>query len=375
MAHKDDLNDLLKKYAWNSLQIQQLRLADKHHVTLKYFSPQYDWEQLREIRLALEDGLDPSFLLDKHINSDSMKRSREKVYESSGLYSEKTKQKKQKRMITLVMFLIMITSIVLVGLWKKDFIYSMIYDLKLELKTDKKIIGLSELNNFHYIDLIQDYTKDCELIIPQEKISDIGEYNLKYTVRNESKELSKNVVLIVRDDIKPVIKLKHHTINIDYDKAIDLHSNIVSCTDNVDGDIKSKITIEDSVNTKKEGKYTVVYEVSDLSGNKATEKVNVIVKKKDNVNSIPNTRPSQSSSNSSSSINNNSSQNHSSSNVPVKAKDKIFLFEQYGGDSATTQNQAVNYGNKVLNGGKANRFDCVPVYKNGLCIGYEVKFS
>lgn len=367
MAHKDELNNLLKKYAWNSLQIQQLRLADKHNVTLKYFSPQYDWEQLREIRLALEDGLDPSFLLDKHINSDSMKRAREKVYESSGLYSEKAKQNKQRRMITLVIFLIMIASIVLVGLWKKDFIYSMIYDLKLEMKTNKKVLGLSEMSNFHYIDLIEDYTKDCELIIPKEKISDIGEYNLKYTVRNESKELSKNVILVVRDDIKPVIKLKQHTINIDYGKSIDLHSNVVSCTDNVDGDIKDKVTIEGVINTKKVGKQEVIYSASDNAGNKTTQKLIIEVKQKKetNIPTNPTTPTNQ----------NPSSSSSSSSKVKVSAKNRRFLFSQYG-DASATQKVAIQYGNSVLDSRKANRFECNPITdEKGIYIGFEVKFN
>ena len=82
------LDELLKKYAWNTLQIQQLRIADQKKLDLSYFHPEYDWEQLREIRQCLEDGMDPTFILDKHINSDSMRKTRESIYKSSGLFEK-----------------------------------------------------------------------------------------------------------------------------------------------------------------------------------------------------------------------------------------------------------------------------------------------
>lgn len=358
----NDLDKLIDKYAWNALQIQQLRLAKKHNVSLEYFTPQYDWEQLREIRLALEDGLDPSFLLDKHINSDSMKHTREKVYESSGLLHEKAKYRKQRRIIFLGIFIGMIIFLSILGLWKKDYIISMIYDIELEMKTDRKTIGMSEVKDFHFIDLVDTYSRDCELTIPNDDISTPGEYNLKYTIKNKSKTLSKNVVLIVRDDIKPIIKLKQHTITVDYGKSVDLYSNILSCTDNIDGDIKDRVKIKDGLNTKKEGKYDVVYTILDSSSNKTVETVNVIVAKKKELKKNNSTSKER------------TSKNKTSTSSKVSAKNKKFLFETYGDASATMQ-VALNYGNGILDLGKAHKFECKPIMKDGIYIGYIVVFS
>ena len=116
------LDELLNQYSWNNLQIQQLRMADKKGLDLSYFDPRFDWEQLREIRQCLEDGLDPSFLLDRHINSDSMKRSREAIYEASGTFlknKEIAKAHKRKRLIMTFTFLLSpknIFNFVIVGL-------------------------------------------------------------------------------------------------------------------------------------------------------------------------------------------------------------------------------------------------------------------
>lgn len=362
MANNDDLDRLIDKYAWNALQIQQLRLAKKHNVSLEYFTPQYDWEQLREIRLALEDGLDPSFLLDKHINSDSMKHTREKVYESSGLLHEKAKYRKQRRIISLGIFIGVIICIAILGLWKKDYIISMIYDIELEMTTNRKTIGMSEVKDFHFIDLVDTYSRDCELTIPDDDISAPGEYNLKYTIKNKSKTLSKNVILIVKDDIKPIMKLKHHTITIDVGKGVDLYSNILSCTDNVDGDIKDRVKIKDGLNNKKEGKYDVIYTVFDTEGNQTIETVNVIVVKKKELKKNNSTSKKR------------TSKNQTSASSEASAKNKKFLFEIYGEASATMQ-VALNYGNSILDSGKAHKFECKPIMKDGVYIGYIVIFS
>ena len=363
----NDLDKLIDKYAWNALQIQQLRLAKKHNVSLEYFTPQYDWEQLREIRLALEDGLDPSFLLDKHINSDSMKYTREKVYESSGLFREKAKHKKQRRIISLGVFIGILIFFSILGLWKKDFIISMVYDIKLEMKNDRKTIGLSEIKNFHFIDLVNTYSKDCELIIPNEDISKVGEYSLRYTIKNESKSLTKNVILIVVDDVEPIINLKQTRVELDYGENIDLQSFIKDCNDNVDGNIKDRVIIDGTINNKKVGKQEIIYSVTDSAGNKATQKFIVEVKQKRETNtSTKSTTPTNQ---------NPSSSSSSSSKVKVSAKNKNFLFSQYG-DASATQKVAVQYGNSVLNSRKANRFECNPITdENGIYIGFEVKFN
>lgn len=370
----DDLEKLLDKYAWSPLQIQQLRLAKKHGVTLQYFHPKYDWEQLKEIRLAIEDGLDPSFILDNHINSDSMKNAREQVYKISGLAvinNEKIKKLKLKRLIILSFFLIVLISLCIIFIWKKDYINSMLYDLELVLISDKKTIGISEIEKINYIDFIKDYSKNCELILPNKKIDKIGEYKLTFTIKNQTKKLSRYLILIVRDDIPPVINLQSTNISIDYNNSFDPRQNILSATDNVDGDITDMVEIKNNVDIKKSGQYKVEYTLSDSSGNKTSNELIVTVKNKENTtnnnnsNSIPN--------NNSTNSNTSSTSNNINSRVSVTAINKVFLFSDYG-DASITQKEALEYGETALSSGNANKFECNPLKENGLYIGYEIKF-
>ena len=204
------------------------------------------------------------------------------------------------------------------------------------------------------------------MIIPNEDISKVGEYNLRYTIKNESKSLSKNVILIVVDDVEPIIHLKQTRIELDYGENINLDSLIQSCIDNVDGNIKDKVIIEGTINNKKVGKQEVVYSATDNAGNKVTQKLIVEVKQKNKTNTST-TPPTPS--------NQNPSGSSSSSKVKVSVKNKKFLFSQYG-DASATQKVAVQYGNSVLNSRKANRFECNPITdEKGIYIGFEVKFN
>lgn len=81
------------------------------------------------------------------------------------------------------------------------------------------------------------------------------------------------------DTVKPVFTgLKNKVIYIGT-KKIDYLKG-VKAIDEVDGNLTSKIKVNKSkVNLKKAGTYTVVYSVSDSSGNTATAKKKVLVKK------------------------------------------------------------------------------------------------
>lgn len=67
------LDEVLSTYAYDTRQKNQLRMADEKGLNLDMMkNPLYDWEQMREIALAMEYGLDPSPLCDPTISSESM---------------------------------------------------------------------------------------------------------------------------------------------------------------------------------------------------------------------------------------------------------------------------------------------------------------
>lgn len=106
------------------------------------------------------------------------------------------------------------------------------------------------------------------------------------TMEQERKTLNsnKNAVTIereakVKDNIAPTITLKGEK-----EKIINIGEQYQDegciAQDNCDGDITSKVNITGKVDTKKEGNYTILYQVQDCSGNKVEETRNVKVKKK-----------------------------------------------------------------------------------------------
>ena len=374
-----NLDELLNKYAWNSLQIQQLRMADKKKLDLTYFHPQYDWEQLREIRLALEDGMDPSFLLDRHINSDSMQKTRETIYKMSGLFDkniEMAKIKKLKRIALSTMLILFILTFIIVCTWKKDYILQMVSGLELELIDTSYEIGLSKMETFRYSDLIKNYSKDAELILPDTNLETVGEYNLTYVIKNEAKSLVKTIVLSVVDDIDPILTLKQNTVSITYGSSFNAKDYIASATDNIDGNLIDQVKITSAVDPTKPKKYTVTYSLTDSSHNNATTELTVIVKEKEE-----NTQTEQknNSTNSSSKSSNSESKNQSSSNDTattnkVSAVNRTFLFVDYG-DATKTEAAALSYAQNALSSKMANGYKCNPIKENGIYIGYEVIFN
>lgn len=109
----------------------------------------------------------------------------------------------------------------------------------------------------------------------------VGEYKLTYTVFNSKKEKSNTIerIVSVQDKVAPTITLKGKNEVTIYVGNTYKDSGCTA-NDNYDGDITNKVTITGEVDTKKEGTYTINYEVEDSSGNKAQTTRKVVVKKK-----------------------------------------------------------------------------------------------
>lgn len=85
------------------------------------------------------------------------------------------------------------------------------------------------------------------------------------------------------DKEKPTIKLKgDSTVTITLNSKYEEKG--ATATDNVDGDLTSKIEISGTVDVKKVGTYTITYKVKDKAGNEATVTRKVVVKEKTNGN-------------------------------------------------------------------------------------------
>lgn len=108
----------------------------------------------------------------------------------------------------------------------------------------------------------------------------IGTYTYKYSVKykKQNKTIERTVKIV--DQEKPELKLKgDSTITIvEGNKYVEKGA---TATDNYDGDITDKITIDStSLNTKKVGSYKIKYKVQDSSGNEKEIKRTVKVVEK-----------------------------------------------------------------------------------------------
>lgn len=97
-----------------------------------------------------------------------------------------------------------------------------------------------------------------------------GSYEIKVTAQYGKKTATQIIKVEVRDKKAPEI-----TLNGDAEMTVEAGSEFsdpgYTATDNCDGDITDSVKVSgDKVDKDKAGKYTVTYEVSDSSGNKAT---------------------------------------------------------------------------------------------------------
>ncbi len=110
-------------------------------------------------------------------------------------------------------------------------------------------------------------------------LSKIGSQSIKYTCKKFTFEKEVTYKYDVIDTIPPEIKLNGEEKVSIYvnDKYTDKGA---TATDNVDGELTDKITVEGTVDTKKEGTYVLTYKVQDSSNHESIVKRTVTVKKK-----------------------------------------------------------------------------------------------
>lgn len=107
--------------------------------------------------------------------------------------------------------------------------------------------------------------------------SKLASYTLTYSINSlVNKTVERHVIVV--DSKSPEIKLIGENVTIyTYEEY---NEPGFTATDNYDGDLTNKITVENNVNTAKPGEYEITYSVEDSSKNKTTVKRKVIVKNK-----------------------------------------------------------------------------------------------
>ena len=113
----------------------------------------------------------------------------------------------------------------------------------------------------------------------------VGDYPVSYTATFGEKSKTIDVTAKVKDLTPPVITLNGGA-EITWPLGKDYADPGFSATDNVDGDITSKVEMSGNVDINAEGTYTLTYKVSDSSKNETTATRTVNVKKVDTAQTI-----------------------------------------------------------------------------------------
>lgn len=107
-----------------------------------------------------------------------------------------------------------------------------------------------------------------------------GTYNVLYSVSDAAgnRTDAKRIVLI-EDTTPPTISLSQSSVSLTIGDSKPDYKSLVSAYDGADGDVTTKVTVDDSaVDYSKAGTYNVTYTVQDKSGNSSSKTVKVTVK-------------------------------------------------------------------------------------------------
>lgn len=146
---------------------------------------------------------------------------------------------------------------------------------------DVVVLGINEEyieSGFEVVDNVDLNLDDKVVVTSNLDSSKIGEYKIKYSVSDNSKnETIKERIIKVIDNIAPVISLKgskNITVKLNESYSEDGYT----ATDNLDGDLTDKVQVSKNIDYSKVGTYYINYSVSDSSLNQVTETrvVNVI---------------------------------------------------------------------------------------------------
>lgn len=199
--------------------------------------------------------------------------------------AKKHKEKEKKPLKTILIILIIISILMILSgcfyvFLDKNFHFSIIGDKTVEVDVNKKYLESGAIATF--------FDKKINNIKIKDNIDNtkLGVYKVNYTSQFLfiTKRLQRKV--IVRDLEKPTIELKgeknvYLSIGETYKEAG------YTAKDNVDGDITSKVVVNNNVDINKVGKYVIKYTIVDSSKNTTSIERNVEVVDKATVLNLP----------------------------------------------------------------------------------------
>lgn len=371
------LDELFETYAYDARQKTQLRLADEKGLDIsKMKDPKFNWEQMREISLAMEYGLNPDTLCDSEISAESMEKIRYSLMNQQSVFEdakEEIKKKRTKRITLLIFTMVCAFIVCVVYLMNKNTIDKYIEPVPLELTTDRVTVEYGE--DIHFMDYVKYYDKSQQLTIPlNQKLNKIKDYKFVYSVTNGVKTKEKVLIVSVVDKTKPTIELTQSEITLDSGEQFNPKDFIKKAEDNYDQLSSDNVVIKNTVDTNKDGDYEVEYQLKDQHDNIAVSTlivhIRTVSQTKDNT-AIKNKEDST--------FKMNKEQNNKSATKEapktINIEQKIFYIKDYNYDLSACSQAASNYMNQVINSSNTNLRGYVNPYQEACgIVGYEVIF-
>lgn len=156
---------------------------------------------------------------------------------------------------------------------KKKDIYN---DLSIEF-SDKLIYEYGD--EFDESELILNHTGDLKSLNSLD-VKKTGKQTLKYTVSKDGIERNFEITIEVKDTKKPILTLTMESIELTVNDKFDPLQYIKEAYDEIDGDLKEKVVIDNQVDIKKAGEYQVYYSITDVNGLKSENVLKVLIKDK-----------------------------------------------------------------------------------------------
>lgn len=165
--------------------------------------------------------------------------------------------------------------------------------ISVEDRTNPKISGLEKIvltehdalpdfmDNVSAIDEIDgDLTQAVAIDSTAVKVGVPGIYNVGYSVSDAAGNIFKTSrVVQIKDTTPPVITTSQNSVALTVGDGKPNYKSLVSVQDAADGDLSSKVSIDDSgVNYSSPGTYDVTYSVTDGAGNTSTKTLRVTVR-------------------------------------------------------------------------------------------------
>ena len=282
--------DEYKAKGMNSEQLKQIQSGIEHKLSTTririYAKTEYNSHQMEQIRIGIEHGLSDEQIAtfsNPEFTDDEMEHIRVKLEherKSVEQINADLHQKHLKNLITGLFAAIILMGAAVIGFFGMDTVKGYFRVLTLDLVATEVTVSIGDV--FVPMNYIKKYTEeDAELILPDPiNTEHIGDQKVLYTIKNKYRTKTKELTVHVVDTDPPTLILKSEEIQLT--RSVDSFSckaYVQEADDAVDGNLIGKVECSSDIDWSKD-ETSVLYSVSDSSGNTANAVLKIQIKNK-----------------------------------------------------------------------------------------------